>query len=140
MRRLRRVVRASAAKVVGRALNGTEQRRRRMCERMEAWMGARRTARRRFARHVGSLIGVSMLMALGVAPAVAWGDGGGDEQAKGKPTSVTPAEGCPGDVVTFHGTGFATGGSRTRVRWNDFKAGEAQFGSPESTLFVQSTQ
>jgi hypothetical protein len=80
-----------------------------------------------------------MLTALGGAPAVAWGDGG-DEQANGKPTSVTPAKGCPGDVVTFQGTGFETDGSRNRVRWNDFKAGEEQFGSPIDVLFKQQTQ
>src|SRR4029077_15668775 len=38
--------------------------------------------------------------------------------AAAKVTSVTPAEGCPGEIVTFHGTGFNTGaGQRPNAEW-----------------------
>jgi hypothetical protein len=44
--------------------------------------------------------------------------------------SVTPAEGCPGEIVTFHGSGFKTG-TRPKVEWLDEGIKE-QFGSQTS--------
>jgi hypothetical protein len=47
-------------------------------------------------------------------------------------TSVTPASGCPGDIVTLKGTGFKIG-QRGSITWTD-KGVEEQFGSASSEV------
>src|SRR5207237_215288 len=108
-----------------------------MRERMDASLGTkgpraptRESLRRRLARRMSLLVAAVGLLAFCSAGA-AWGNnntGGG-----GKATSVTPAEGCPGDVVTLTGTGFSTSG-RNALEWSDEAATREQFGEPLSHL------
>src|SRR5205807_8769032 len=74
---------------------------------------ARASFRRRFGGYL-SLLAVSVLTLPGAQAASA---------ATG--TTVTPQEGCPGDIVTFKGSGFKSG--RTALVWVDFGIKE-QFG------------
>src|SRR4029077_1577675 len=82
-----------------------------MRERREASLGTdgARTLRRRLTRRMSLLVtGVGMFVFLAVAQAA----------TAATVTSVTPAEGCPGEIITFHGTGFNTSpGSRNNVKW-----------------------
>src|SRR5207249_10812822 len=76
----------------------------------------------------GLLSGDIRLLFAGVASLVALA-GAAQVASAATVTSVTPAEGCPGDVVTFHGTGFKTSpGSRPNGIWNDETGIREQFG------------
>lgn len=80
--------------------------------------------RPRFATRVGRLVGVGMLVFFATTQAA----------SAATVSSVTPAEGCPGDVVTFHGSGFKTGGSRPSADWNDEIGIHEQFGDDSIIL------
>src|SRR5438552_1198671 len=83
-----------------------------MRERMDAWMGTRasRTQKRRVTRYMSLLVGVFMLVFFSAAQGA----------FAGKALTISPPEGCPGDIVTFTGTGFNTGaGSRPKIEWTD---------------------
>jgi hypothetical protein len=46
-------------------------------------------------------------------------------------SSVKPAEGCPGDVVTFLGSGFKTSGHGAGAAWSGSTGIREQFGDEE---------
>lgn len=80
--------------------------------------------RLRLAGRMSRLVTAGMLVFFGTAQA-----------ASGTTvTSVTPAEGCPGDVVTFHGSSFKTGGARPNAEWKDEVGLHEQFGDQAAFL------
>src|ERR1700731_4879063 len=92
----------------------------RECREASQGTKAQRALGRRLARRMSLLVGVGMMVLFGTAQAA----------SASNVTSVTPAEACPGEVVTFNGTGFPTG-SRPETRWNDKVDLEAAFGNLE---------
>src|SRR3981081_3420135 len=75
----------------------------------------RSSLRRRLARRTGLLVGMVGLVVFWSAAGAVSAEG--DNNGGGKATSVTPAEGCPGDVVTLKGSGFSPS-HRNFGEWN----------------------
>src|SRR5439155_1615012 len=95
-----------------------------MRKRREASLGTKepRSRGRRLARRLSLLVGaasIGMVVSLSAAQAA----------AATTVTNVVPKEACPGEEVTFVGSGMKTGaGQRANVMWNDSVGIQEQFG------------